>query len=50
MKDPAFLAAGKKCCGDLNPESYKTVAAAVTRAINSPKSLLERFIKATAGP
>jgi tripartite-type tricarboxylate transporter receptor subunit TctC len=50
MKDPAFLAAGKKCCGDLNPESYKTVAAAVTRAINAPKSLQERFIKATAGP
>jgi tripartite-type tricarboxylate transporter receptor subunit TctC len=49
MKDPAFLAAGKKCCGDLNPESYKTVADAVTRAINSPKSLLERFIKATSG-
>jgi len=49
MKDAGFLAAAKKCCGDLNPESYKTVAAAVTRAINAPKSLLDRFIKATSG-
>jgi tripartite-type tricarboxylate transporter receptor subunit TctC len=47
MRDPAFLAAAKKCCDDLNPSPYGEVAAAVARAINSPKSLLERFIKAT---
>jgi tripartite-type tricarboxylate transporter receptor subunit TctC len=47
MRDPAFLAAAKKCCADLNPATHDTVAAAVARAINSPKSLLERFIKAT---
>ena len=47
MKDPAFLAAAKKCCADLNPATHDAVAAAVARAINSPKSLLERFIKAT---
>lgn len=46
MKDPAFLAAAKKCCVDLNPAPHDAVAAAVTRAINSPKSLLDRFIKA----
>ena len=46
MKDPAFLAAAKKCCADLNPATHDKVSAAVTRAINSPKSLLERFIKA----
>jgi tripartite-type tricarboxylate transporter receptor subunit TctC len=47
MKDPAFLAAAKKCCVDLNPAPHDEVAAAVARAINAPKSLLERFIKAT---
>jgi tripartite-type tricarboxylate transporter receptor subunit TctC len=46
MKDPAFLAAAKKCCVDLNPATHDVVAAAVARAINSPKSLLERFIRA----
>ena len=46
MKDPAFLAAAKKCCADLNPTTHDVVAAAVARAINSPKSLLDRFIKA----
>jgi tripartite-type tricarboxylate transporter receptor subunit TctC len=48
MKDPAFLAAAKKCCADLNPATHDVIAAAVARAINSPKSMLERFIKATA--
>ena len=47
MKDPAFLAAAKACCADLNPASHAAVAAAVAKATNSPKSLLERFIKAT---
>jgi tripartite-type tricarboxylate transporter receptor subunit TctC len=47
MKDPAFLAAAKKCCVDLNPASHEVVARAVARAINAPKSMLERFIKAT---
>ena len=26
MKDPAFLAAAKKCCVDLNPASHEVVA------------------------
>jgi tripartite-type tricarboxylate transporter receptor subunit TctC len=47
MKDPAFLAAAKMCCADLNPATHGAVAAAVLKATNSPKSLLERFIKAT---
>lgn len=46
MKDPAFLAAAKKCCVDLNPATHDVVAGAVARAANAPKSLLERFIKA----
>jgi hypothetical protein len=46
MKDPASLATAKKCCADLDPAAHDKVAAAVARAINSPKSLLERFIKA----
>jgi tripartite-type tricarboxylate transporter receptor subunit TctC len=46
MKDPAFLAAAKKCCADLDPATHDAVAASVARAINAPKSLLERFIKA----
>lgn len=46
MKDPAFLAAAKKCCVDLKPARHEVVAAAVRRAIDSPKSLMERFIKA----
>jgi tripartite-type tricarboxylate transporter receptor subunit TctC len=46
MKDPAFLAAAKRCCVDLKPANHEVVAGAVRRAINSPKSLLERFIKA----
>jgi tripartite-type tricarboxylate transporter receptor subunit TctC len=49
MKDPAFLAAVRKCCVDLNPGNHDVVAGAVARAIKAPKSLLERFIKAT-GP
>jgi tripartite-type tricarboxylate transporter receptor subunit TctC len=48
MKDPAFLAAAKKCCVDLSPATHQAVAAAVGRATEAPKSLLERFIKATA--
>jgi tripartite-type tricarboxylate transporter receptor subunit TctC len=47
MKDPAFLAAAKKCCVDLNPATHDVVAAAVARATNAPKSILERFMKAT---
>ncbi|MCC6889528.1 MAG: hypothetical protein IT536_13420 [Hyphomicrobiales bacterium] len=47
MKDPAFLAAAKRCCVDLKPAAHDVVAAAVARAISSPKSLLERFMKAT---
>jgi len=47
MKDPAFLAAAKKCCVDLNPASHEVVAGAVARAIGAPKSMLERFVKAT---
>lgn len=47
MKDPAFLAAAKKCCVDLNPANHEAVAGAVARAVNAPKPLLERFIKAT---
>jgi tripartite-type tricarboxylate transporter receptor subunit TctC len=46
MKDPDFVAAAKKCCVDLDPRSYETVADAVARAINSPKALLNRFMKA----
>jgi tripartite-type tricarboxylate transporter receptor subunit TctC len=49
MKDPAFLAAAKKCCVDLNPASHEVVAAAVMRAIEAPAALRERFIKATGG-
>ena len=49
MKDPAFLAAAKKCCVDLNPGTHEVVAGAVARAAGAPRSLLERFIKAT-GP
>jgi tripartite-type tricarboxylate transporter receptor subunit TctC len=48
MKDPAFLAAAKKCCVDLNPGTHDAVAGAVARAINAPRSLLERFVKATS--
>lgn len=46
MKDPDFLAGAKRCCVDLKPTSYKAVEDAVTKAVNSPKSLLDRFIKA----
>jgi hypothetical protein len=49
MKDPAFLAAAKKCCVDLNPGTHEVVAGAVSRATGAPRSLLDRFIKAT-GP
>jgi tripartite-type tricarboxylate transporter receptor subunit TctC len=46
MKDPAFLAAAKKCCVDVSPAAYTVVEDAVRRAVNSPKSLLDRFVKA----
>jgi tripartite-type tricarboxylate transporter receptor subunit TctC len=48
MRDPAFLESAKKCCVDLDPTPYTTVEEAVLKAVNSPKSLLDRFIKATA--
>lgn len=46
MKDPAFLAAAKKCCVDVNPANYKQVEDSVMRAINAPKLLRDRFVKA----
>jgi tripartite-type tricarboxylate transporter receptor subunit TctC len=46
MKDPAFLAAARKCCVDVSPAAHTVVEEAVRKAVNSPKSLLERFIKA----
>jgi tripartite-type tricarboxylate transporter receptor subunit TctC len=45
MKDPEFLAAAKKCCVDLKPANHGEVAGAVKRAIEAPRSLMERFIK-----
>lgn len=46
MKDPGFLTSVRKCCDGVTPSSYKTVEESVTKAVNSPKSLLERFIHA----
>jgi tripartite-type tricarboxylate transporter receptor subunit TctC len=46
MKDPAFLAAAKKCCVDVNPAAHTVVEQAVTKAVNAPKSLRDRFVKA----
>jgi tripartite-type tricarboxylate transporter receptor subunit TctC len=48
MKDPAFLESAKKCCVDLDPAPHSAVEEAVAKAVNSPKALLNRFIKATA--
>ena len=47
MKDPEFLAGAKKCCVDLNPGVLQGRRGRGAQAINSPKSLLERFITAT---
>jgi tripartite-type tricarboxylate transporter receptor subunit TctC len=46
MKDPAFVAAAKRCCVDVNPAGYTKVEGAVMKAVNSPKSLIDRFIRA----
>jgi tripartite-type tricarboxylate transporter receptor subunit TctC len=46
VKDPAFAAAAKRCCVDFEPASYKEVESSVMKAVNAPKSLLDRFIKA----
>ena len=48
MKDPAFLESAKKCCVDLDPAPHSAVEEAVAKAVNAPKALLDRFIKATA--
>ena len=46
MKDPNFLTSAKKCCVEVNPASYKTVETSVAKAVNSPKGLLNRFVRA----
>jgi tripartite-type tricarboxylate transporter receptor subunit TctC len=43
MKDPAFLADAKKRNIDLDPASHESVAAAVAKAAQSPKALVQRF-------
>jgi hypothetical protein len=48
MNDPGFLESAKKCCVDLDPAAHTVVERAVAKAVNSPKALLDRFIKATA--
>jgi tripartite-type tricarboxylate transporter receptor subunit TctC len=47
VKDPDFLASAHKCCVDLAPEPYTTVEQAVKKAVNSPKAVLDRFMRAS---
>ena len=47
MKDPGFVEAARRCCVELTPGNHSVVEGAVSKAISAPKSLLDRFMRAT---
>jgi len=47
VKDRGFLDSARKCCVDLAPEPYTIVEQAVEKAVNSPQSILDRFMRAS---
>jgi tripartite-type tricarboxylate transporter receptor subunit TctC len=47
MKDAGFVETARRCCVELTPGNHSLVEGAVSKAMSAPKSLLDRFMRAT---